>query len=235
MLGIGTSSPTVVQQWNAVPYDRPLARTEDVVRFLRRAFAGERISDEFATFTVDGFRLGRLPAVPPPIVIAALRRRMLELAGREGDGVVLTCLSADDVAAVLPVVREAAATAGREEPEVVAWVTVCPSTDAEAVRAMARRRLVGYLTVPSYQAFHADLGRADVLAPMHDAWAAGDRRAAAAAIPDAVLDDLVVHGAPEACRDQLARFTANGVTTLVLEALPGVVEPLGALQALGIR
>ena len=235
MLGIGTSSPTVVQQWNAVPYDRPLARTEDVVRFLRRAFAGERISDEFATFTVDGFRLGRLPAVPPPIVIAALRRRMLELAGREGDGVVLTCLSADDVAAVLPVVREAAATAGREEPEVVAWVTVCPSTDAEAVRAMARRRLVGYLTVPSYQAFHADLGRAGALAPMHDAWAAGDRRGAAAAIPDAVLDDLVVHGAPEACRDQLARFTANGVTTLVLEALPGVVEPLGALQALGIR
>jgi probable F420-dependent oxidoreductase len=235
VLGIGTSSPTVVEQWNAVPYDRPVARTEDVVRFLRRAVSGERISDEFTTFTIDGFRLGRIPAVPPPIAIAALRRRMLELAGREGDGVVLTCLSAGDVARVVPVVRDAAAAAGRRDPEVIAWVTVCPSTDADAVRAMARRRLVGYLTVPSYQAFHADLGRAEELAPMYDAWTAGDRRGAAAAIPDAVLDDLVVHGAPEACTEQLERFAANGVTTLVLEALPGVVEPLGALHALGVR
>jgi probable F420-dependent oxidoreductase len=235
VLGIGTSSPTVVEQWNAVAFDRPLARTEDVVRFLRRAFAGERIDDTFATFAIEGFRLGRVPASPPPIVIAALRRKMLALAGRVGDGVVLTCLSAADVAQVVPVVRAAAAAAGRPEPEVVAWVTVCPSPDAEAVRAMARRRLVGYLTVPSYAAFHADLGRGEALASMQAAWSAGDRRGAAAAIPAAVLDDLVVHGTPEECREQLARFRASGVTTLVLEALPGVVEPFGALEALGVR
>ena len=129
----------------------------------------------------------------------------------------------------------AAASAGRAAPEVVAWITVCPSTDSEKVREIARRRIVGYLTVPAYAAFHAELGRAEALAPMHEAWARGDRRAAAAAIPDAVIDDLFVHGTPEACRDHLDRFAAAGVTTLLLEVLPGIVDPVVALRELALR
>lgn len=234
VLGVGASSEVVVHEWNAIKFARPLARTRDVVRFLRLACAGESITRSFDTFTVNGFRLNRPPQIPPPIFIAGLRARMLELAGREGDGVVLTCLSADDVRAVLPRVVGAAASVGRPSPEVVAWITVCPSTDSEKVRNIARRRIVGYLTVPAYAAFHAELGRADALAPMHDAWARGDRRGAAAAIPDAVIDALFVHGTPEACRDHLDRFAAAGVTTLLLEVLPGTVDPVAALRELAV-
>ena len=235
VLGVGASSATVVREWNAVEYARPLTRTRDVVRFLRAALAGERVTEEFATFAVNGFRLQRPPETPPPIFVAGLQPRMLELAGREGDGVVLTCLSAADVGAVLPGVEAAAVDARRPAPEVVAWITVCPSTDREQVRAIARRRIVGYLTVPAYVAFHAGLGRAEALAPMHEAWARGDRRAAAAAIPDAVIDDLFVHGTPQECREHLDRFAAAGVTTLLLEVLPGIVDPVAALRELALR
>ena len=93
----------------------------------------------------------------------------------------------------------------------------------------------GYLTVPAYVAFHAGLGRAEALAPMHEAWARGDRRAAAAAIPDAVIDDLFVHGTPQECREHLDRFAAAGVTTLLLEVLPGIVDPVAALRELALR
>jgi probable F420-dependent oxidoreductase len=235
VLGVGASSEVVVRDWNSVEFARPLSRTRDVVEFLRLACAGERVTRAFATFTVNGFRLSRPPAVPPRIFVAGLRGQMLELAGRVGDGAVLTCLSADDVGAVVPRVAAAAASVGRPPPEVVAWITVCPSTDHEKVRAIARRRVVGYLTVPAYAAFHAELGRAEALAPMHDAWARGDRRAAAAAIPDAVIDELFVHGAPGACRDHLDRFAEAGVTTLLLEVLPGIVDPVAALRELALR
>ncbi len=150
VLGVGASSATVVREWNAVEYACPLTRTRDVVHFLRAALAGERVTEEFATFAVNGFRLQRPPETPPPIFVAGLQPRMLDLAGREGDGVVLTCLSAADVGAVLPGVEAAATDARRPSPEVVAWITVCPSTDREQVRAIARRRIVGYLTVPAY-------------------------------------------------------------------------------------
>src|SRR5262249_39671155 len=88
-LGIGASSPAIVERWNGLPFEAPYARTRDVLRFLRRALAGERISERFDTFAVQGFRLGEVPAETPPILVAALRPRMLRLAGEEGDGAIL--------------------------------------------------------------------------------------------------------------------------------------------------
>ena len=54
---------------------------------------------------------------------------------------------------------------------------------------------------------------------MWDAWKAGDRKAALAAIPDEVVDDLVVHGSPAHCRDVIDQYFASGVTTSSLAIL----------------
>ena len=87
---------------------------------------------------------------------------MLRLAGREADGVIINWLSAEDVAKVTDVVRDAA---GGEDREVVCRVFVCPSEDADTVRAGAKRAIAAYLNVPVYAQFHDWLGRGDVLAP----------------------------------------------------------------------
>ena len=55
---------------------------------------------------------------------------------------------------------------------------------------------------------------------MWDAWKAGDRKAALAAIPDEVVDDLIVHGSPEQCRAQHPGYFDNGVTTTSLAIMP---------------
>src|SRR3990170_3532082 len=78
-LGIGASSPAIVESWNGVELRRPLERVRETVAFLRAAFAGERAASE--ALGVRGFRLGRRFGEPPPIFVAALRRRMLALAG----------------------------------------------------------------------------------------------------------------------------------------------------------
>ena len=209
--GVGTSSEAIVEAWNGISFDRPYQRTRDVVRFLRAVLAGEKVDEEYATFTVRGFRLSRRPAQVPPILVAALRPGMLRLAGREGDGAVINWLSADDVAKVVPEVG-----AGKE---VVARIFVCPSEDTDAVRAAGRRLIAAYLNVPVYAAFHEWLGRGPRLAGMWEAWRAGDRRAALAAIGDDVVDDLIVHGSPAQCRATIDRYVANGVTTTALTVL----------------
>ena len=71
---------------------------------------------------------------------------------------------------------------------------VLPTEDREVVRAVGRRSIAAYLNVPVYPAFHEWLGRGEVLQPMRDAWRAGDRAAATVAIPDDVVDQLIVHG-----------------------------------------
>ena len=212
VFGIGTSSDVIVERWNGIPFDSPYQRTRDMVRFLRAALSGERVDAAYSTFTVRGFRLGRPVAQVPPILVAALRPGMLRLAGREGDGAIINWLSASDVAKVVPEVGPG--------KEIVARIFVCPSTDADAVRGMGRFVISTYLNVPVYAAFHEWLGRGAALAPMWEAWKAGDRKAALAAVPDAVVDELIVHGSAEECRAHVARYVANGVTTPVLALLP---------------
>ncbi|HMS60353.1 MAG TPA: LLM class flavin-dependent oxidoreductase, partial [Tepidiformaceae bacterium] len=81
-LGIGASSPTIVTSWNAVPFEKPYARVRDTIRFLRAALAGEKVTAEYETFSVQGFRLDVAVPEMPPILVGALRPQMLRLAGQ---------------------------------------------------------------------------------------------------------------------------------------------------------
>jgi probable F420-dependent oxidoreductase len=214
-LGLGASSETIVEGWNAARMERPLARVRDTLRFLREALAGARIDRDYETFSVRGFALERAPAAPPPLLVAALRERMLALAGAEADGVCLSLLSADDVRRVLPAFEAA----GGRGKEVFLRVAVFALADAARARRLARRLLAPYLAAGPYARFHAALGRAREVQRVAAALHARDRAEAEAAIPDAWVDGMVVHGPAEACRAQLARFVAAGVTTLCIDVL----------------
>jgi alkanesulfonate monooxygenase SsuD/methylene tetrahydromethanopterin reductase-like flavin-dependent oxidoreductase (luciferase family) len=201
----------------------------DTVRFLRAALTGEKVDAEYETFTVRGFRLGRHIDQPPPIYVAALRPGMLRLAGREADGAILNWLSAEDVSKVVPEVGPGKA--------IVARIFVCPTEDVERARYVGRIGIAAYLNVAVYAAFHEWLGRGPRLEAMWSAWRSGDRKAALAAIPDEVVDELVVHGSPQECRAHVQRYVDNGVTIPVLAVLPGgddlatVVENLAPARA----
>jgi probable F420-dependent oxidoreductase len=230
VLGLGASSPAIVESWNGIPFTEPYRRTRDVLRFTRAALAGERVDGSFESFAIHRFKLEQPPAPTPPIALAALRPQMLRLAGREADAAILNWLAPGDV-------PQCVAAIGNPDTEVLARIFVCPTADAGFARALGRRLIAGYLTVPAYAAFHDWLGRGERLAPMHRAWAAGDRAGAMAAIPDDVVDALVVHGAPEACREQVAAYVDAGLDTPVMALLP---TPAGApdldlLRALGPR
>jgi len=114
VLGIGAGSQPIVESWNGGTFSRPAARVRETAQFLRAALAGERVVFKGETFSVDGFRLTKVPAQPVPIHIAALREGMLKVAGQVGDGVILNWLSPDDVPRSVAVVREAAKRAGRD-------------------------------------------------------------------------------------------------------------------------
>ena len=230
--GIGTSSNVIVERWNGIPFDKPYQQTRDMVRFLRASLSGEKVTEDYESFSVKGFKLGRVPAVQPQILVAALRQGMLELAGRESDGAIINWLSADDVSTVAPIVQAAGDGTSKE---VVARIFVCPSTDTDTVRGMARFAIAAYLNVPVYAAFHEWLGRGDRLAGMWDAWKAGDRKAATAAIPDDVVDELIVHGSPEACREHVERYLENGVTTSAVAIMPFGVDVVQAARDLAPR
>ncbi|HEY6276602.1 MAG TPA: LLM class F420-dependent oxidoreductase [Streptosporangiaceae bacterium] len=212
VLGVGISSPVIVTDWNGIELDRPYQRARDTLRFLRAALAGEKVSAQYETFTINGFRLDPPPPQPPGLALAALRPQMVRLAATLADAAITNWLAPADV----PVIR---AEAG-PDCELIARVFVCPTSDAGTARQIGRRLIAAYLTVPAYAAFHEWLGRGELLAPMRAAWSAADRRGALAAIPDHLVDDLVVHGHPQRCRERVAEYQAAGLDTPVIAVIP---------------
>ena len=227
IMGLGASSQPVVERWNGIAYDRPYARTRDTLRFVKRALAGEKIDEAFETFEVHGFKLARPVIERPPILLGALRPGMLRLAGREADGAILNWLAADDVAQCRAEVGEGKMIAAR--------LFVIPTEDADTARFIARRMISSYLTVPTYAEFHRWLGRGEALQPMWDAWAAGDRKLANEVIPDSVVDELVIHGSYEACREHVQRYLDAGVEIPTIAIVPFGIDLKDAVEGLAPR
>lgn len=231
VFGVGTSSNVIVEKWNGLDFDEPYRRTRDTVRFLKEALTGAKTDTDATGFSSHGFRLGvPVPDGKVPILVAALREGMLKMAGREADGAIINWLSADDVSTVAPIVQ--AASPDGSPREVVARIFVAPTTDRELVHKFGRVAIASYLNVPVYAAFHEWMGRGEMLTPMWEAWKAGDRGAALEAIPDQLVDDLIVWGSPEECREHIGRYVANGVTTPALAILPFGLDQRQAIRDL---
>jgi probable F420-dependent oxidoreductase len=201
-LGIGASSDRIVEGWNKMPFERPLTRISETVDFLDAAFAGER--------TATGFKLEQPPAEPPPIVLAALRGKMLRLAVERAAGAFTNFLPL----AGLPKVTEQLQSAP-EGFELLCRFFCIPG-EREHTEPLARFMFASYITVPVYEAFFRWLGYGDRIDEMVAAWGAKDREAAVAAAPWDLIEDTFIFGSPEEMRERLEAFVECGITLPIL-------------------
>jgi probable F420-dependent oxidoreductase len=215
VLGIGSSSDRIVEGWNGIPFERPLSRVRETVEFLRTALAGER--------TETGFKLETAPTEPVPIVLAALRGKMLQLAVERADGAFTNFLPLSGLPKVTAQLAQA--------PEGFELLCrfFCLLGEREQVEPLARFMFSSYITVPVYTAFYRWLGYGEQIDPMVAAWEAGDRQAAAAAAPWEVIEETFLFGSPEEMRERLAAFVAGGIT---LPILTPIVSPDGLGEAI---
>ena len=158
VLGIGPSHQLVVENLFGESYARPFTRTRESLLALRKLMAGEAVDLQGEELRARG-RLA-IEAAPPPLLVAALGPRMLELAGREADGTVLWMVGPKTVAQhIAPRIRDAAAKADRPAPRIVAGVPVCVTDDVAAARRFAVERLGSYGRLPAYRADARPRGR----------------------------------------------------------------------------
>jgi alkanesulfonate monooxygenase SsuD/methylene tetrahydromethanopterin reductase-like flavin-dependent oxidoreductase (luciferase family) len=166
--------------------------------------------DRFVTPTNAGFKLEAPPAQPVPIVLAALRGKMLQLAVDRAAGAFTNFLPLGGLPKVTA--QLVGAPTGFE----LLCRFFCIPGEREAVEPLARFMFSSYVTVPVYAAFYRWLGYGEQIDPMVAAWEAGDRQAAAAAAPWELIEEMFVFGTPEEMRERLAAFVAGGVTLPIL-------------------
>ncbi len=200
VLGLGASSNVIVEHWNGIPFRRPLAKVAETVDYLRAVLAGER--------GTGGFKLASPPAAPVPIVLAALRERMLRLAAEKADGAFTNFLPLGNVDQVVR-------TFGEPDKELACRFFSIHGPEEDALMT-AKRTFVAYATVPVYTEFFRWLGRGEEIDPVVDAWNSGDRKRALELAPEGLIRETFLLGPAEAQRERLAEFADAGIGTAVL-------------------
>jgi alkanesulfonate monooxygenase SsuD/methylene tetrahydromethanopterin reductase-like flavin-dependent oxidoreductase (luciferase family) len=158
----------------------------------------------------NGFKLESKPQHEIPVVLAALRGRMLKLAVERASGAFSNFLPISG----LPQVVEGIA--GAPDGFELLCRFFCLPGKREEVEPVARFMFSSYITVPVYEAFYRWLGHGEAIDPMVAAWKAKDRQKAAAAAPWELIDEMFILGEPDEMHERLARFTKGGITLPVL-------------------
>jgi probable F420-dependent oxidoreductase len=220
ILGLGTSTPIIVQQWMGVRFEHPLTRVRESVAAIRSAFSGGKVTLKGKTVQVDGFRMNITLDKPPPIFLGAQGVKMLRLTGEIADGLITNFITPATLPAMIAHVREGQRAAGKDTSaplEVVCRIFVGVDDDSDALRADLRRHLTAYMTVPQYNNFFREIGFEREATTAAEAWNAGNRKAALAAVPDRMLEEIYVFGSLDHCRARLAEFAKAGVTATALQ------------------
>jgi alkanesulfonate monooxygenase SsuD/methylene tetrahydromethanopterin reductase-like flavin-dependent oxidoreductase (luciferase family) len=174
------------------------------------------------------YRTGMVPLDSPPVraglpvYLAALSPRMLALAGRIADGVILNLMTPAQAGSAAGVVRAAARAAGRDPASVeVVCVVHCALSDDAALAATAARAIVlRYVLHPSVPRLFGELDGGPSLGGVREMLLAGDREGAFGGVPQEVADGFVAHGDAARCAGRIGEYRGAGVDLPVLFPVP---------------
>lgn len=221
VLGLGSSSHAIVEQWHGLSFERPLTRVRETVTLVRSLLSGIKTAFAGKTVKSHGLRLLMLPPEPVPIYIGALRPPMLELAGEVADGVAVNLFPADALPRMLAHVQRGVERAGRDARtlEVVCRHQVMVTADRSAARELFRAALTGYFATPVYNRFAAWYGYEEEARLIAEGFRTGDRALTRKGMSDRFVDALAIFGSVDECRERIAQYVAAGVQTTALSVL----------------
>jgi F420-dependent oxidoreductase-like protein len=150
-LGLGLSHQLVIEGMFGIPWGQPVRHLREYLEVLMPLLIDRQVSFQGEIYRVQVQLTIEAPA--PPVLIAALGPKMLDLAGSRTDGTITWMTGARTLADhTVPRLRAAAEAAGRPEPRVVAGFPVCVTDDPDAARARAAKVFAIYGQLPSYRA-----------------------------------------------------------------------------------
>jgi alkanesulfonate monooxygenase SsuD/methylene tetrahydromethanopterin reductase-like flavin-dependent oxidoreductase (luciferase family) len=179
--------------------------------------------------------LSELAAVPrvgelPPVVVAALRKRMVALGGELGGGIIFANAARSHMAeslSHLPAERAA-------DPEffVGNMIPTCISDDVEAAAAINRRTLSGYVALPNYRNYWKEAGYVEEMEAVEKALQAGERERVPGLLSDRWLSDTTLYGSASTVLEGLEAWFEAGVRTPILVPSSAVGNQLKAFEEL---
>lgn len=239
-LGLGPSTPQLVEGWHGIAHKEPFRRLRETVEITRLVLTGEVVDYDGAVFDVSGFRLRFEPPSPPPAIdVAAMGPKSMELAGRFADGCHTPMVTPRGLTDRLADLKRGAELGGRDPDEVRVTVDLpcCVLNDGDRARELLRHHVAFYvggmgrvyydsLVRQGYETEAAEIARQ---------WADQEQDAAMAAVSDELLDGLGVAGSPAEARDlwqQWERIEGIDAVAVLFPVRAGKAEISETIDAL---
>jgi len=242
LLGLGPSGPQVVEGWHGVAYGKPLQRLKEYIEIVRKIIAREAPLEHTSEHYqipyagADATGLGKpLKTIMKPnrdirIYTAAIAPAGLRTAGEVADGVQPIFMCPEKADLITKPVLEGMAAAGKpqslENFDITPFVKVAMGPDLDKCRDQLRPEVALYVGGMGareknfYNDYAKRLGYADAAVKIQDAFLAGRRNEAMAAIPEKLIDELFLIGTPDRIKGRLKEWKAasegNKVGTMLL-------------------
>lgn len=212
ILGLGTGTRRMQQDWHGVDGDAPAPRMEELVPLLRRIWAmdGDGVAHEGRFYRMALHPTAETtPRAPIPVYLAGFNARMVAAAGAVADGLVghpiFTRRYVEEV--VRPALASGATRTGRDPRVPIAgYVITSVAEDGDRARRDAAAQIAFYAVVRTYTPVVELEGFTAEVARIRDAWKGRDHAAMIDAVSPAMLSRMAVAGTPEEVRDQLPAF-----------------------------
>jgi F420-dependent oxidoreductase-like protein len=253
-LGLGASGPQVIEGFHAVPYDKPLARTRDVIEVVRKVLRREVLVHDGGAVTIplpEGqgsglakpLKLINHPIRPTvPIWWASLMGKAVEATAEIADGwmpILFVPERADRVWGEALAKGKAKRSADLGPLQIVAGGPTAVGDDipVDLVRAGVRHHTALYVGGMGardknfYNTICQQYGWADEAKVVQDLYLDGKKEEAAAALPEELIDGLHLCGPAGFITDRVAAYREAGVTVLSVEPVPGL-DPVGTVEKL---
>jgi len=224
ILGVGTSTSVIVEDWHGRSWGKPLAGTREFVSLVRQLMAGDRVTAE-GPFPMKRASLARRGQQSVPIYLGALNDGMLRLAAEIADGVILNFISPPQVQRAVELIRSVRKEAALDGPfEVAVFFRATVTDDVALALPRYQQELLTYLMSPVYQKFFAADDWGALCESTAQLWKAGEREAALAGISAEFIQQRVLVGTAPHIKQQLESYAEAGMDTAFILPVP----PAGA-------
>jgi len=216
ILGLGSSSQSIVEQWHGVEFTRPLQRMQEYVEIIRQIISGKKVTYDGKFFHLKNFRLLIKPTrTEIPIYLAAINQKMVELTWEIGDGVIFYLRPMTEMQKTIMKMQN------KRKIDVACQVITCISNDVEKAMARAKKTISFYVSVgKTYREVLAKNGYEKETNAIFDEYGKSGLTDNYRFVSDSMVNSLALCGTPKELAKKIEQFTETGVDLPILQFNP---------------
>jgi len=216
VLGLGTSSQPLVEDFHGAKFERPLKRMKEYVEIIRLILSGKTVNYSGEIFSLKNFSLLiKPPRDRIPIYLAAVNQKMVELTWKIADGVIFYLRPKNEIKSTL------ASMQNQKKIDASLQIITCVNEDSEKAIIRAKKTLAFYVSVGKiYREFLALNGFKNETKNIFEEYKKTGLENNHELVPESMINELCISGTPDECKKQLKQFRETGINLPIIQFNP---------------